>query len=259
MKDNITRRKFIHSTSFAVAGLTLSANSFSSYLKRTKIKAIAFDGFPIFDPRPVFKKVNDLFPEKGKQLVEVWKAKQFSYQWLRASAKKYKNFLDVTQDALLFAAKECDLAIDRAGIEIIMSGYRNLNIWPDVIPVLRELKSKGIKLSFLTNMTEEMIMKGLQNSNTKEYFEHIISTDKIRTYKPDPNAYQAGIDILKLRKEEILFVAFAGWDMAGAKWFGYPTFWVNRQNSTADQLDAVPDGAGNNLNDLLSFVTDYNK
>jgi len=34
-------------------------------------------------------------------------------------------------------------------------------------------------------------------------------------------AYQLGTHALKLAPQEILFVAFAGWDAAGAKLFGY--------------------------------------
>lgn len=59
------------------------------------------------------------------------------------------------------------------------------------------------------------------------------------------------------RKEEVLFVAFAGWDAAGAKSFGYPTFWVNRLNSPTDQLGFAPDGIGTNLDDLISFLNSY--
>lgn len=40
------------------------------------------------------------------------------------------------------------------------------------------------------------------------------------------------IEALAVRKEEVIFVAFAGWNAAGAKAFGYPTFWVNRLNSS---------------------------
>lgn len=259
MTGNITRRKFMYTTGLSVAGFALSAYSFDSYSQRTTIKAIAFDGFPIFDPRPIFKKVIDMFPEKGSRLVEVWKAKQFSYQWLRTSGNQYKNFWDVTQDALLFAAMECEITLSETDVETIMNGYLNINVWPDVVPALQELKSKGLKLCFLTNMTEAMVKKGLKNSATQNYFDHIISTDKIQTYKPNPAAYQMGIDTLQLTKEEILFVAFASWDMAGAKWFGYPTFWVNRLNSIADKLNAEPDGVGNSLADLVSFVEEYNQ
>ncbi|MCW2205488.1 FMN phosphatase YigB (HAD superfamily) [Bradyrhizobium elkanii] len=64
-----------------------------------------------------------------------------------------------------------------------------------------------------------------------------------------------GVDAFGLRKEEIVFAAFAGWDVAGAKWFGYPTFWVNRSHAIVEELGVVPDGTGSGLNDLVAFVT----
>jgi 2-haloacid dehalogenase len=63
-----------------------------------------------------------------------------------------------------------------------------------------------------------------------------------------------GIDALHLRRDEILFAPFAGWDAAGAKWFGYPTFWVNRLGSPAEELDVTIDGSGPDLNALVKFV-----
>ena len=79
----------------------------------------------------------------------------------------------------------------------------------------------------------------------------MISTDRIRSYKPDPRAYQLGVDVLKLPKERIAFVAFAGWDLAGAKWFGYPTFWNNRQSAPPETLGVTADAAGATLSELL--------
>jgi hypothetical protein len=37
---------------------------------------------------------------------------------------------------------------------------------------------------------------------------------------------QLAVDRTGYRREEILFVASAGWDTAGARWFRYPTFWI---------------------------------
>ena len=80
-----------------------------------------------------------------------------------------------------------------------------------------------------------------------------LSTDQVKAFKPDPRAYQMGIDAFKLRRDEIAFAAFAGWDAAGAKSFGYPTFWVNRQNAVEEELGAHPDAAGT-LDQLVKFV-----
>jgi 2-haloacid dehalogenase len=75
----------------------------------------------------------------------------------------------------------------------------------------------------------------------------------VKAFKPDPRAYQMGVNAFKLKREEIVFAAFAGWDAAGAKSFGYPTFWLNRQNAWGEQLGFPPDGTGN-IADLLQFV-----
>ena len=257
LRNKISRREFVQRSGITASGLLLLADLSALRSNKYSIKAVIFDGFPIFDPRPIFEKVNELFPEKGKRLNEIWKSNQFSYQWLRVSANKYKNFWDLTQDALDFAATACDINLTMADKNTIMNQYHMIDVWPDVIPSLNILKSNNLRLCILSNMTARMLNQGIQNSNTSEYFDYVISTDQKKTFKPGPTAYQMGMDTLQLKKEEILFVAFAGWDMAGAKWFGYPTYWVNRLNSPIDRLDAEPDGIGKNLNDLVEFVKTY--
>jgi 2-haloacid dehalogenase len=52
----------------------------------------------------------------------------------------------------------------------------------------------------------------------------------------------------------MLFVSSNAWDICGASWFGYPTFWVNRANAPMEELGVTPKGSGTSLNDLLNFV-----
>jgi 2-haloacid dehalogenase len=59
---------------------------------------------------------------------------------------------------------------------------------------------------------------------------------------------------LHLEKKEIVFAAFGGWDAAGAKSFGYPTFWVNRFDLPVEQLGVTPDGTSNDFAGLVRFV-----
>jgi len=241
-------------TGLATAGLLLAPWTLSAAPRKNRFKAIAFDAFPIFDPRPIFRTVQELFPEKGKQIVDTWQVKQFGYQWMRAAGHRYKSFPDVTLDALRFALAQSGTVADGATTDRIMAGYDNLNIWEDVAPALEQLKERGLKLTFLSNMTEAMLQRGLRNGRIEKFFDHVFSTDRRQTYKPAPEAYRMAVDGLKLKKEEILFVPFAGWDLAGAKWFGYPAFWVNRLSAAPDELDAMPDGSGRSLADLVAFI-----
>jgi 2-haloacid dehalogenase len=136
-----------------------------------------------------------------------------------------------------------------------MNAYLELKPWPDVMPALSSLKKSGLRLAFLSNFTLGMLNANIKSAGLTGLFEKVLSTDQAKTYKPDPRAYQLGMDSLKLRREEILFVAFAGWDAAGAKLFGYPTFWVNRQKLPMEKLEANPDGVGESLTQLVQFIT----
>ena len=251
----ISRRKFVSVAAAGIAATTLlSTPILSLAAEKTKIKAIAFDAFPIFDPRPVFALVNSLYPDKGMALSNTWRTAQFEYTWLRTTAGQYKNFWQVTEDALIFAAKKTGVDIAMGDRKKIMESYLNLNAWPDVLPTLKALKEMDIRLCFLSNMTTEMLSANSKNAKLEGYFEYLLSTDRVKAFKPSPAAYQMGIDTLKLKKEEIAFAAFAGWDAVGAKWFGYPTFWANRQNIILDELSVTPDATSANLSDLVSFV-----
>ena len=99
-----------------------------------------------------------------------------------------------------------------------------------------------------------MLEAGIRNSHLDGLFDQVLSSDRVKVYKPDPRAYQMGVDALGLKPEQILFAAFAGWYAAGAKSFGYPTFWVNRQNQPAEELGAAPDTTGGNLTDLARYL-----
>jgi 2-haloacid dehalogenase len=235
------------------AGVSLST-PVAQAATRPKIKAIAFDAFPIFDPRPVFALAEQLFPGKGADLSNAWRTRQFEYQWLRALAGHYADFWRVTEDALVFAATLLKLDLTPDKRTQLMEAYLGLQAWPEVLQALQALRSRDLRLAFLSNATPQILNVGIKNSKLEGIFEHVLSTDEIKTYKPDPRAYQMAIDAFGLRHEDIVFVAFAGWDVAGANWFGYPTFWVNRLNLPGEKLGIAPDAIGGNLNDLVSFV-----
>lgn len=219
-----------------------------------KYKVIAFDAFPIFDPRPIFSKVNEIFPEKGPQITEVWRNKQFAYTWLRVAGKKYKNFDQVTEDALIFATNSAGVKLTKNQKNELMAMYLSLKPWPDVELALKKLKSTGIKLTLLSNFTEKTLQSEVNGSKLGRYFESPLSTDLIQSFKPDPSAYNLILEKFKVKKDEVLFVPFAPWDATGADWFGFDVFWVNRSTQKPEQLDSKVNGMGNTLDDLVSFV-----
>jgi 2-haloacid dehalogenase len=135
-----------------------------------------------------------------------------------------------------------------------MEAYLDLKAWPEVPLALQSLQTAGIRLAFLSHATPQILDAGIKNSKREGIFEHVLSTDPIKTYKPDPRAYRMAIEAFGLKLEAMAFVAFAGWNVAGAKWFGYTMFWVNRLNLPGEELGVAPDAVGGSLDDVVRFV-----
>jgi 2-haloacid dehalogenase len=256
--DSLGRRDFLRLTTASVATGLLAAAPFANASANSRIKAIAFDAFPIFDSRPVFALAEELFPGRGTELGNEWRTRQFEYTWLRTVSGSYVDFWQVTKDALHYAAKKVKIGMSQGQVSQLMDGYLNLKSWPDVAPALRLLKMEGIRMIILSNFTSHMLSSCVACSGLGDIFEGLLSTDQVKAFKPDPRAYEMGIKAFNLNREEILFVAYGGWDAAGAKTFGYPTYWVNRLNLPPEELGVMPDGVATDLKGLAHFIQSWN-
>jgi 2-haloacid dehalogenase len=250
---SFTRRTFLGELT-AAALTTVAAPATAKTGRSRGIRALAFDGFTAFDPRPIAGLTERLFPGKGRELFATWRTRQFEYTWLRIVTHRYADFWTVTEEALVFAANAAGVELGDEPRRRLMDGYLQLTAYPDVKPALAALKEAGVRLAFLTNLTPRMLDAAIDSGGLHGLFEHRLSTDAIKSFKPDPRAYQLGVAAFGLANNQIGFVAAGGWDAAGAKSFGYPTFWVNRSGQPVEELGVRPDGIGSDLNDLVSFV-----
>jgi 2-haloacid dehalogenase len=246
------RRTFL--TAFGFAAAAALAQTSSGAQSRSRVKAIAFDGFPVIDPQPVAKRAEELFPGQAAALMAAWRTRQFEYTWLRSLSGQYQDFWHTTEDALVFAAASNRLHLSAQARDDLMSTFLKLRAWPDAAPALEMLRSAGIRMAFLANLTATMLDAAVKNAGLQRHFEPHLTTDNVRAYKPDPRAYAMGPKAFGVPREQIVFCASAGWDAAGAKLFGYRSFWVNRQGQPPEELGAKPDGIGASMTDLVNFV-----
>jgi 2-haloacid dehalogenase len=249
-----TRRQWLRRSAGGLA-LSFGAPTIKhAFAAPSAIKAIAFDAFAVFDPRPTFALTEQLFPGRGAALGELWRTRQFEYAWLRVLSQRYADFWRVTEDALIYAAKALGLDLTDQRRQTLMASYLQLRPWPDAVPALQILKERGLRLALVSNFTPRMLEASIHTGSLEGVFEYSLSTDAVRSYKPAPAAYGMALDAFKLAREQIVFVAFAGWDAAGARSFGYKTFWVNRLRLPAEELEETADGTGQNLLDLIDTL-----
>jgi 2-haloacid dehalogenase len=169
-------------------------------------------------------------------------------------AGRYVDFSRLTEDALTYAASAMQVEPTAGQKRQLVEAYLQLTPWPDTADALRRLRESNVRVITIANLSPSMLQANADHAGLTTLFDALISTDVNHTYKPDPRAYQLGVDHLRVAKENIVFAAFGGWDAAGAKSFGYPTVWVNRFNQPAEELGFRPDRTVTDLKGLLDFV-----
>ncbi|SIT37688.1 Haloacid dehalogenase, type II [Paraburkholderia ribeironis] len=231
-------------------------------------KAVIFDAYgTLFDVHSVIAAAEQMFPGHGDALSHSWRQKQIEYTQLRtladpadAPGAHYRPFWDITLDALRFAAKKHQLTLGRSAEKRLMDEYACLSAFPDAVPALRTLRdttpdrTARFGLAILSNGNPHMLDIAIKSAGMTGLFDHVLSVDAVRAYKPSPAAYALGTRAFDAQPREIVFVSSNGWDVAGAGWFGFTTFWLNRQNAPAEELGVTPHGAGGAMHDLLAFL-----
>jgi 2-haloacid dehalogenase len=221
---------------------------------RKRFAAIAFDYFVLFNPDSVVSAVDRVFPGKGRAFTDIWRTRQFEYSWLRSMTGRYVDFSKLTEDALAYTANAMHVDLADSQKRQLLDAYLYLTPWPDTVDALHRLRESDVRVITIANFSPDMLRANAEHAGLTTLFDALLSTDANHTYKPDPRAYQLGVDYLRLSKQDIVFAAFGGWDAAGAKSFGYQTVWVDRFNQPAEELGVRPDRTVTDLKGLLDFV-----
>ena len=218
-------------------------------------KAYVFDAYgTLFDVYAVEARLEALFPGKGRALALRWRDKQIDYSRLRTLSGRYADFFAITGDALDYACEFEGVALTASAREELLAIYERLPAHPEVPAALAALRVKGLTLAVLTNGNQAMVDKALAAAGIAPLFKHVLSVERVRKFKTAPEAYQLGPEAFGAPAHELVFVSSNGWDAAGAAWFGYRAFWINRSAAPRERLDAALAGEGRTMADLAGFL-----
>ncbi|EZW47238.1 MULTISPECIES: haloacid dehalogenase type II [Staphylococcus] len=215
-------------------------------------KAFVFDVYgTLFDVYSVADKCNQYFPEKGEQICKTWREKQLEYANLRQIMGNYKNFYSITKDALHFAVRKYGEEINEKAENELLKEYLYLTPYSEVKEVLNQLKNK--KLAVFSNGSHDMLDPLIEKSELSGEFDQIISADEVKHFKPTIESYHYVSQILEVKPEEVLFMSSNGWDISGAKNYGFQTAWINRQNLPIEELNLEPNIIYQDLSGILEW------
>lgn len=215
-------------------------------------RAFVFDAYgTLFDVHSVVVRAANL-PGDLQALSALWRQKQLEYTWLRSLMERYDDFWEITGAALRTSVSQLGIEASEAQLDRLMQGYLSAAPFPDARPALESLA--GAPLAILSNGSPKMLDSLVRNNGLEPYFMEVISVDRVKTYKPSPQVYALGCDVLNLPPEEILFVSSNSWDAAGAKAFGYQVCWCNRDNIEGERLGFTADITVPRLDQISCYI-----
>ena len=205
------------------------------------IKALVFDAYgTLYDVHSVYAKTEELCPGKGDLITQIWRLKQLEYTWLQTSLQEYRDFTFLTHASLEFALRVVGIEPSEKITKSLFDKYLDLDPYPEAKDALGKLKGLGgYKLAILSNGSTAMLSALVRNSGLNAYLDATISVDGARKFKPHPDCYALVEKALGLRNDEVMFVSSNGFDVTGAKRFGFNVAWIRRSAATGVPVDPV--------------------
>jgi 2-haloacid dehalogenase len=205
------------------------------------IKAVVFDAYgTLYDVHSVSAKTEVLCPGKGDLISQIWRLKQLEYTWLQTSMQDYRDFTFLTHASLEFALRAVGIEPNDGVTRPLFEKYLDLDPYPEAKAALGQLKSAGgRKLAILSNGSTAMLSALVKNSGLDVFLDATISVDGARKFKPHPDCYALVEQTLGVKKDEVVFVSSNGFDVAGAKRFGFKVVWIRRGGGPGLPVDPV--------------------
>lgn len=188
------------------------------------VDAVFFDLFgTLLSLAPLDVACNQLAPGRGAQIAARWRARQLEASWLRTAMERWADFDVVTLDALRATLDELGITAN-VDLETVADAFAELPLVDDAAETVHALRAGDLATGILTNASTRSLERVAARLDLP--FDHWLSVDSAKRYKPHPSVYQLAVDATGLPPERIGFVSANGWDAAGAGAVGFRVAWL---------------------------------
>ena len=183
-----------------------------------------------------------------------WFTMMLHHSLVMTVSDEYASLADIGVATLQVLGKNHDVTIDTAEAQDIVGMMRTLPAHPDVRPALTALKEMGFEIVALTNSSDAAVAAQLAHAQIADCFDRQLTVETVRRFKPHRSVYLWAVKQLQQEPDNTMLVAAHGWDVAGAKWAGLQTAFVERPGQHLFPLGPVPDV---HVPDLNAFVSQF--
>ena len=183
-----------------------------------------------------------------------WFSQMISSALVATVTGAYSQFGAHAMAALEMTAEQAGVELAEDDKEAVADQLRRLPAHPEVAGALRRLRGDGLRLSALTNSTEEVARAQLEHAGLIDLFELVLSADTVGRLKPAPEPYRMAAERLAVPADQVRLIAAHAWDVAGAAAAGCATAFVARPGKVLDPLVERPEIIGADLAEVAEVI-----
>ncbi|MGY6559250.1 MAG: haloacid dehalogenase type II [Nitritalea sp.] len=217
------------------------------------LKTLVFDvNETLIDLSPVRLSLNLAFGREGAY--SQWFTSLLHQSLVQSALGHGHDFSSLGLAALRAMNTQEDRGLGELELLEIMDSFRICRAHADVTDSLESLKAANYTLIALSNSEETGLVKLLQQADIASFFDHIISAERFRRYKPHAEVYTGALRAAKKLPEESVLISTHSWDLEGARSVGWKTAYLLREGVAFFPLHHSPDFLLENLGELAAAL-----
>jgi 2-haloacid dehalogenase len=139
---------------------------------------------------------------------------------------EYRSYREILDSVMMRMAIRLGFRASDQEVRVLSESMPGWLPFPEVVPALKLLRQR-YKLAIISNVDDDLIAESLRHLEVP--FEHVITAEQCRSYKPSLNNFRTALKRLAVPGERVLHVAQSLYhDIVPAKQLGLTTVWVNR-------------------------------
>ena len=191
---------------------------------------LAFDVYgTLIDTTGIASALEKYIGEQAIRFSVAWREKQLEYSFRRGLMQNYCTFSVCTREALEYTCQALDIEMKADEKDLLMQEYMKLPAFADALEALPRLQSSGLHLYAFSNGPAEDVSVLLENAGIAQYFSDVVSTDEIKSFKPNPAVYAHFLRRSGAGGNEAWLISGNPFDVIGALSAGMKGIWVKRQ------------------------------
>lgn len=176
-----------------------------------------------------------------ERVLREWFAQLVMYSMSATLSDHYMKFSTLAQGVLRMVGDIHHVHVSDDDLHRLTTGLLTMPAHPDVTEGLARLRDNGFRLVTLTNSPPNPDgPTALQSAGLADFFEHQLSVDARRAFKPAPAVYRYVCETLGVAPVDCMMVAAHVWDTLGAQNVGFSAALIARPGNPPLPVEGLP-------------------